>query len=394
MNIAMLHTPIIRRGGGIRQLLMLARGLSGKGHKVKIYTPQVSPDDTFTDLLAGLDIEEVNRPLPPELESGPLRYYGDLVRMKAMGLSVSAGFDIINPHNFPTEWAARFAKARHSAPVVWMCNEPPYFFGDVMRPEGAQYILEWPLFAIWDCRAVAESVDKIVALSDNAASLVERAYGLQAEVVRSGTDAPIRDTDKAQARRATGAADDDFICVQVGFVTPHKRMETTLRAIAGIRDKRVRAVFVGEGAIDKYRKLAAELNISDRALFTGSIPDESLAQHIAAADVFLYPAGQTWGLAAAEAMAAGLPVIASLGNGFSEIIEPGVTGYTFEPGDISALGAHIEYLFHNQPLCRKMGEQAKQYVKDNLSWRRYVDRMEDIFEETIRNHRGAKKKTK
>lgn len=48
--------------------------------------------------------------------------------MLNLGRRIPKGFDVINNHNFPTEWAAFIAKKRLKVPVAWMCNEPPYWF--------------------------------------------------------------------------------------------------------------------------------------------------------------------------------------------------------------------------------------------------------------------------
>ena len=52
----------------------------------------------------------------------------ELPSMINIGKKIPKGFDLINNHNFPSEWAAFFAKKRLNAPLVWMCNEPPIWF--------------------------------------------------------------------------------------------------------------------------------------------------------------------------------------------------------------------------------------------------------------------------
>ncbi len=383
MKIAMLHTPIVRLGGGIRQILMLARGLKDCGHDPVVFTCELQAENTFTDLLDGLDIRIVNARIPEELRRPEFSCYADLVRMKGIGNAVDDSFDIINPHNFPTQWAAYVAKKRTGAPVVWMCNEPPYYYwSDALKPRGMRYLLEWPLFEIFDRKAVKSAIDRIIVLSNFAGSLVSDAYGADFTVIRSGTDEPLGSIDRFAARKRLAIEDNDFLIIQVGAVVPHKKVDHTLEALAGIRESRIKALFVGEGLLTRYRQKAEDLGIGDRVIFTGPVDDGYLNDCIAASDIFLYPAEQTWGLAAAEAMAAGIPVIASRNNGFSEVITDGENGFTFNAGDINALKHYIIYLYEELAVMRNIGENAKIFVKEHLSWNRYVDRMESAFMDT------------
>jgi hypothetical protein len=110
----------------------------------------------------------------------------DLPSMLNLGRKIPKGYDIINNHNFPSEWAAFSAKKRFKAPVVWMCNEPPFWFFIPELRRGLRKV-NWPVFELFD-RVAVDYIDGIMVLSHVAQAYVRKAYKRPAKVVRSGTN--------------------------------------------------------------------------------------------------------------------------------------------------------------------------------------------------------------
>ena len=160
MRIAMIHTPFGARGGGERQILRLAIELEKIGHEVEIFTNGIY-EDSYPEFFKKVKINVIPHPLTGKLPrqltpriaiqkiqparlseinkvSGLRKWMRELVgrqyytseapAMLELGRKIPKGFDIINNHNFPTEWAGFIAKKRLKAPLVWMCNEPPLWF--------------------------------------------------------------------------------------------------------------------------------------------------------------------------------------------------------------------------------------------------------------------------
>jgi glycosyltransferase involved in cell wall biosynthesis len=142
-------------------------------------------------------------------------------------------------------------------------------------------------------------------------------------------------------------------------------------------------VFDGSGRQTELIRLSEQLGVKDKVLFIRSASDEELAEVYAACDVFVFPAQITWGLAVVEAMAAGKPVIVSSKCGVSEIIQTDVNGIVVEHAAPEEIAKQAERLMNNASLRKKLGENAHEYVKKYLSWEKYAERMETVFEKSI-----------
>lgn len=129
----------------------------------------------------------------------------------------------------------------------------------------------------------------------------------------------------------------------VGRLLPWKRVDDLLRALAQSRVGPVQALVVGAGPErGRLERLAREVGV--RAAFVGFVNQSGLPQAYAAMDAFVLPsdARETWGLVANEAIACGVPVVASSAAGCAvDLVRPGVTGERYPCGDVGALAAAV-----------------------------------------------------
>ncbi len=124
-----------------------------------------------------------------------------------------------------------------------------------------------------------------------------------------------------------------------------------------------RLVLLGGGALEQpLREEAASLGISDRVVFAGHRPD--VHRLLGAFDVFAMPSLQEGlGLAALEAAAAGVPIVASRTGGLPEIIEHDVTGLLVPPTDVDALALALGRLLRDPEIGQRMVEKGKAHVQ-------------------------------
>ena len=145
----------------------------------------------------------------------------------------------------------------------------------------------------------------------------------------------------------------------------------------------LKLVLVGQGPRGELIDLCKRLGVEDKVVFLQDCSDEELANIYAACDVFVFPAEITWGLAVIEAMANAKPVVVSKKAGVSEILRHAENGFTFDEPNPQNMASLIENLIVNPDLVRKVGISAHEYVKDNLTWKVYAQKMEVIFKKTI-----------
>ena len=415
MRIAMIHTPLLGRGGGERQILRLAIELQKLGHEAEIFTSAVDEEKCYPDMLKQVTVKVIPHPFEKKMPKflTPLersqrspreecqetsflrtwmrRNFGrqfytvpyDLPSMLNLGRKVPKGYDIINNHNFPSEWAAFSAKKRLKAPVVWMCNEPPFWFFIPELRRGLRKV-NWPVFELFD-RVAVDYIDEIIVLSHVAQAYVRKAYKRPSKVVRSGTNVELFHNASGESIREKHGLKNDFILLQVGNLEINKRQVDSVRTLGYLSKNydHIKLILDGGGRREELAKLSEKLGVKDKVLFLHTNDDEELAKVYAACDVFVFPAHITWGLAVIEAMASAKPVIVSRKCGASESIESGVNGIVVDHAKPEEMARHVERLINDSKLRKRLGENAYEYARNNLSWEKYARTMEKVFEQTI-----------
>jgi glycosyltransferase involved in cell wall biosynthesis len=164
------------------------------------------------------------------------------------------------------------------------------------------------------------------------------------------------------------------------FVEP-KGYTYLLDALAKIRTQisDAKALLVGDGALRQpMEEKARELGLSDTVVFTGTRRD--VPQVLALLDVFVLPSlWEGLPIALLEAMAAGLPVVATAVGGTPEVVVDGVTGILVPPRDPDALAEAILTLLHDPDLRRKMGQAGRERVRGHFSVEKMVKETEGLY---------------
>jgi glycosyltransferase involved in cell wall biosynthesis len=421
MRIAMIHTPFEAQSGGERQILRLAVELQKFGHVVEVFTNSVNLE-TYPGLFDKVKLTVVPYPLTREIpknwvphilptktmrmhkETVPVSLFEKLKRktrklllsqyyvnqlpyMIEMGRKIPEGFDIINNHNIFTNWAGYVAKNRLKVPLVWTCNEPISWFFIANKNKGRFSNINYPIFELFD-KMTVKYVDEIIVQSHVNEGYVRKAYGASSKIVRPGVDAELFHNANGEQLRKKLGLENSFVILFVGGTTYAKR-SNLIRALAILSKKsgkysNVKLIIVTYREREFLVKLSEELGVKDKVLLLNSCSDIELAEVYNSCDVFVFPSSaSTWGLVVTEAMAASKPVIVSRQVGTSEIITNGVNGIIIDEASPEKIAEQIEILMKNPELCRKLGENAYEYVKNNLSWKNYAKNVENIFNKVL-----------
>ncbi len=151
--------------------------------------------------------------------------------------------------------------------------------------------------------------------------------------------------------------------VSVGALTKKKNHAVILKAISRLRMLEIHYVICGGGDnTDALYRLTSKLNIEDRVHFTKHRDD--IVNMLHACDIFCMPSkDEGIGIAALEAMEAGLPLITSNVHGINDFMEDGVTGFCFKPNDVAGFVSGIEALTEDKKLRKQIGEHNRHAVE-------------------------------
>jgi glycosyltransferase involved in cell wall biosynthesis len=174
------------------------------------------------------------------------------------------------------------------------------------------------------------------------------------EIIHTGIEMP---EPAPRDRSRLGA---DFVIGHMGAFTEEKGQDVAVAAAALIHQSlpRARMVLAGDGPLLSEIRRKAPENVT----FPGFITDR--AAFFAALDLFIMPSrSEAWGLAALEAMAQGVPVIASDVGGLPEIVEPGNGGWLVPAGDPTALARAITIAASDPDGLRVQGQKARERAR-------------------------------
>jgi len=144
-----------------------------------------------------------------------------------------------------------------------------------------------------------------------------------------------------------------------------------------LRHHKVVLNIIGTGpSLPQYQALAAVLGITEHVRFLGFVEHQEMPRHYQQADLFVLPSRrESFGLVLAEAMACGLPVVATTAGAIPEVIVDGVTGVLVPPDDPHALASAVVSLLSDRPRMQAMGAAGAQRVRQRFSWDKVAQRV-------------------
>jgi N-acetyl-alpha-D-glucosaminyl L-malate synthase BshA len=360
----------------------LAKALAERGHAVHLIS--IDPPFRLGEPQPGLTFHKVDTPSYPLFHEPQ---YVLSVANKVVQVARAFQLDVIHAHYaVPHTTAAHLAQevleatgghvpvvvtTLHGTDITLVGNDPS--FSEIVA------------FSI-------EKSDGVTAVSASLreATRVELGIRREIEVIPNFLDCTIHRRRDVPALRKRLAADGAKVIVHVSNFRPVKRVDVVMRVFAMVAKQiDARLVLVGEGPeLEPALQLGQPLGVSDRVEALGA--REDVIAVLSAADLFLLPSAQeSFGLAAAEAMACEVPVVASLVGGLPEVIEQGVTGFLHPPDDLEGMARSAVSLLSDPALHRRIATAARRSIVERFCVDRVVPMYEAYYEEIVGSHRLA-----
>jgi glycosyltransferase involved in cell wall biosynthesis len=166
---------------------------------------------------------------------------------------------------------------------------------------------------------------------------------------------------------------------------PKYGIDVLIRAFEILTDnhKNIRLTIAGGGEYaEEYKNLVEKKGLDDLIRFVGFVDHDKLPEFLLAIDIFAMPSiydGESFGVAAVEASATGLPVVASRVGGVPEVVVDGRTGFLVDRKNAGELAKALEKLIVNPALRREMGKAGREYVENRYVWKDNLQAMNDLY---------------
>ena len=360
LRIAMFTDSYLpSKDGVVTSILLTKQELEKLGHEVFIFAPE--PWD-YRDRESGVYYFK---------SRGFKSYPGYMIPMfptNKCEILRELNVDLIHTHGLLfMGLRSMFAGRTLSKPVVvtfhTMVTDAAKYYARIPIPDWMTNRLFWIYL-----RELLERADAVVAPTDAIRTeLLNYAPDMKRiEVIPTGVDtarfSPANDG--SEVRNKYGL-DGEKVLLHLGRIAWEKNLDLVLNGFRKLsaEDRDIRLMIVGEGPAKKhYQKMASELGIEEKTIFTGFVPDADLPQYYAACDAFTIASKfETQGLAALEAMASGKPVAGIDYRAVAELVTPGQDGFLFDDSPDSCADAMSAALSSGEDVRKNARRKAEAF---------------------------------
>lgn len=384
----------------------LARQLADRGVQVDIFTRRFDPDTPEVVAVGdGVNVVSITAgPVEPLSKNDLFCYLPEFASEVALySLRHGVRYDVIHSHYWLSGWVAHLLKRYWNAPSVHMYHTLAHLKNEVLN--GAQR--ESPL-RIRIERELLNVLDHVVAPNpDERAELVWGLGARDAQIctIPPGIDLDMFYPDNAERARKELDLPENPLVLYVGRIdrikgidmlldsfrvlsdrSEHDELPPKLVLIGGTITNSAGGVSVGDD-LQPIVERARKLGIEDDILFRGSQPQEVLPQYYAASTVCVVPSlYESFGLVAVEAMACGLPVVATRVGGMKFTIEEGISGLLVPRQDVSAMADALARVIGDPDLRSTLQVGARQ-AAIRFSWHTVGAAVLNLYERLVDGER-------
>ena len=345
----------------------IAKHLAKRGHEVHV----------ITSLDEGLPKESIEQSFyVHRIKIPQMRFLGIVVFwLKALPLLKRLKPDMVHGQSTTTGIVGFLAKKLLKKPYV-------------VYERGSEVYLPW-LFKTPISKLVLRRADVVIALTEDMKTEMQKIYSRDVAVIPNGIDLESYEDlpTKEASRQRLALNNNDKIILFVGTLRPVKGLKYLIQAMNMVRQKdtKARLMLIGYGEErQSLEGLVKELDLGDRVTFVGKVPNEKVPEYMAASDIFVLPSlSEGFPVVILEAMASGLPIVATKVGGLPEIVKDGENGFLVKPRGPEELADKVLALLENEELRRGMIRNNRNKVQQ-YSWENTVGQLEAIYSHVVK----------
>jgi glycosyltransferase involved in cell wall biosynthesis len=361
-------------GGAAYASIATAREFVSMGHRIDFLTA-ATPGRMTTEVIDGVRVHRVRayrRGVHEASVFGALSFVA-LAAMKLRSLAQENDYDAYHYYfGQPTGLLSLVPGLHRNRPYVVSLRG-----SDVPGYDPALAWLHGPMLPI--TRRIWHGASRVVANSQALRALALNSVpGLPIDVISNGAT-------EMTAIRAARRADAGLRILSVSRLIARKGLDTLIAALAGSGRPDLSLDLVGDGPVRaSLCQLAASFGVADRVRFHGFLDQSGLARLYAQADIFVLPSvAESCSMALLEAMAAGLPLIATKVGGTIELVEDGYNGLMVGARSVDDLCAALRTLARDPALRERFAAANRRLVRERFSWHSIARQYESLFEKSL-----------
>ncbi|HUQ85183.1 MAG TPA: glycosyltransferase family 4 protein [Candidatus Limnocylindrales bacterium] len=389
LHIAIILPTIITKNGTAKQSIELAKVLAKKGHSVSFFAYAYFKESTFPEFnnFKTYYCVDVSRsPICKIIKNISVLeqiylYLGIFFINKFRDLFNGKKIDTYNPHDWMGLWVVTGLKQVSS--IIANINDVPQRYTGILN-----------MIKLHRDKKYKNKIDNIVVLDNINKEKVIKWLDFDEKkisVIRSGIDIKKYKNfhKKYNLKKSLGLKKKDTLLVCANLLAPNRRYEDVLEVLNKYKNEGVALHVLILSKLDfspeyssQLKKLIRKYNIQKQVHFIDKFfTDEERMTYIKNSDILIFPnSPQTWGLTVLEAMALGIPVIASTGSGVSEVLHDGIDAIIYPERDIKQLALKIESYLKNKYLFAKIAKKGKIYALNTFSWEKFGTEIEGIMQ--------------
>jgi D-inositol-3-phosphate glycosyltransferase len=370
----------------------LAEALSRTGLRTDIFTRRDGDQPRIVTLFEGVRVISIDAgPAEPVEKGEQLRFVDDFIAgVRAFTTGTRVRYDLVHSHYWQSGLAGKELSRVWEVPFVHsnhtLARVKNRFLAPGEKAEGPER-LEGEAAVIAASHVLAVSTDEEV----EQLSCLYGASHDRIKTVHPGVDHGLFDAEvsREEAREALGLTDEATL-LYVGRIQPLKGLELAIRAseeLIGAMEREVVLLVVGGASgttgtaeLARLEELTRSLGVEDHVRFLGPRPHTSLPSLYRSSDVVVVCSHtESFGLAALEAQACGIPVVGTAVGGLSHIVADGTSGFLVDERDPSIFAARLKTLLSDPTLRSEFGRAASLRAR-GFDWDRSASEFLELYE--------------